>query len=95
MISSGSSSSSKQKAPSPVKDSREGPSGVQPEERGLRDGFPSSLSFSHDKDVPIFEDPESLALVWQKIRAKDCALPDLDRMSGREAYTGWRLLMQG
>ncbi|KAL0795959.1 hypothetical protein Bca101_067336 [Brassica carinata] len=53
-IPSGSSSSTK------VKDSREGSSGMQPEER---------------------------ALIWRKIRAKDCALPDLDRMLDREAYT--------
>ncbi|KAL0885859.1 hypothetical protein Bca101_009842 [Brassica carinata] len=53
--------------------------------------IPSASSSSSDReipplDIPIFEDPENLALVWRKIRAKDCDLPDLDKMSERGAY---------
>ncbi|KAL0733617.1 hypothetical protein Bca4012_009827 [Brassica carinata] len=51
-----------------------------------RDKVLLPLSLSFDKDIPIFEDPENLALVWRRIRAKDCDLPDLDKMSERGAY---------
>lgn len=45
----------------------------------LPGGEPLSLAFSYDKKVPIFKDPESLALIWRKLRANDCVLPDLDK----------------
>lgn len=51
-----------------------------------QDGGLSPLVFSYDKDVPIFEDPESLASVERKIRLKECVLPDLDKMADCEAY---------
>lgn len=33
----------------------------------FRDGNPSSLAFSDDKDIPISEDPENLAAMCHKI----------------------------
>ena len=42
--------------------------------------------FLYDNEVPILENPESLALVWRKIREKGCELPSLDDMRERDAY---------
>ncbi|KAL0886155.1 hypothetical protein Bca101_010138 [Brassica carinata] len=82
IIPSASSSPSDQEVPSSVK--RPGGDPLRASEG--RDKVPPPLSFSYDKDIPIFEDPENLALVWRKIRAKDCDLLGLDKMSERGAY---------
>ena len=46
----------------------------------------SSWRFSYDNEVPILENPESLALVWRKIIEKGCELPSLDDIRERDAY---------
>lgn len=53
--------------PSLVQNPWGGTSRRQPVGGISQDGNPSSLSFSYDKDVPIFEDPTSMAAVWRKI----------------------------
>ena len=46
----------------------------------------SSLRFSYDNEVLILENPESLALIWRKIREKGCELPSLGDMRECDAY---------
>lgn len=70
----------------PVRLPGEGTSGMQPAQEIPQEGEPSPLDISYDKEIPIFKDPESLALTWRKLRTKDCVLPDLDKMSDREEY---------
>ncbi|KAF3595193.1 hypothetical protein DY000_02027214 [Brassica cretica] len=45
-----------------------------------------SWSFAYDSEIPILENPESLATIWRKIRAKGCELPSLEHMRERDAY---------
>ncbi|KAH0858796.1 hypothetical protein HID58_087057 [Brassica napus] len=35
----------------------------------------SSWAFSYDNEIPILENPDSLAAIWRKIRAEGCELP--------------------
>ncbi|XP_013613868.1 PREDICTED: uncharacterized protein LOC106320047 [Brassica oleracea var. oleracea] len=37
-------------------------------------------------EIPILENPESLAEIWCKIRAEGCELPSLEHMRERDAY---------
>jgi len=46
----------------------------------------SSWAFSYDNEIPILENPDSLAAIWRKIRAEGCELPSLERMRERDAY---------
>lgn len=66
-IFSDSSSSARPRIPSQVRDFGEGTSRRQPVGENSQDRGLSSLAFSYDKDIPIFEDPENLAYVWRKI----------------------------
>ncbi|KAH0879717.1 hypothetical protein HID58_067111 [Brassica napus] len=45
-----------------------------------------SWSFAYDSEIPILENPESLAEIWCKIRAEGCELPSLEHMRERDAY---------
>ena len=70
----------------PLRASGEGTSRVNP---GV---LPSSVaeaflwSFAYDSEIPILENPESLAAIWCKIRAEGCELPSLEHMPERDAY---------
>ena len=46
----------------------------------------SSWRFLYDNEVPILGNPESLALIWRKIKEKGCELPSLGDMRERDAY---------
>ena len=46
----------------------------------------SSWRFLYDNEVPILGNPESLALIWRKIREKGYELPSLGDMRERDAY---------
>ncbi|KAF2616759.1 hypothetical protein F2Q68_00039914 [Brassica cretica] len=46
----------------------------------------SSWRFLYDNEVPILGNPESLALIWRKIREKGCELPSLGDMRERDTY---------
>ena len=45
-----------------------------------------SWSFAYDSEVPILENPDSLAAIWCKVRAEGCELPSLEHMRERDAY---------
>ncbi|KAF2560352.1 hypothetical protein F2Q70_00016819 [Brassica cretica] len=85
-INSVTSGSSDSRPSSPPRASGEGTSQVNP---GV---FPSSTaegfswSFAYDREIPIHENPESLATIWRKVRAKGCELPSLEHMRERDAY---------
>ena len=46
----------------------------------------SSWAFSYDNEIPILENPDSLAAIWRKIRAEGCELPTLERMREHDGY---------
>ncbi|KAH0859281.1 hypothetical protein HID58_087542 [Brassica napus] len=81
----------------PLRASGEGTSRVNP---GV---LPSSVpevfswSFAYDSEIPILENPESLATIWCKIRAKWCKLPSLEHMreSAMKASNDYAALMEG
>ncbi|KAG2283620.1 hypothetical protein Bca52824_054840 [Brassica carinata] len=49
-------------------------------------GEASSWVFSYDNEIPILENPDSLAAIWRKIRAEGCELPSLERMRECDTY---------
>ncbi|KAF2547433.1 hypothetical protein F2Q70_00021155 [Brassica cretica] len=72
--------------PPPLRASGEGTSQVDPSAH-LPDVQETSLwRFSYDNEVPILENPERLALIWRKLREKECELPSLGDMRERDAY---------
>ena len=85
-INSVTSGSSNPRLSPPLRASGEGTSRVKP---GV---LPSSVleafswSFAYDSEIPILENPESLATIWCKIRAKGCELPSLEHMRESDAY---------
>ena len=40
----------------------------------------------YDREIPVHENPESLATIWREVRAKGCELPSLEHMRERDAY---------
>ena len=70
----------------PLRASGEGTSRVNPSvlPSSVPEAF--SWSFAYDSEIPILENPESLATIWRKIRAKGCELPSLEHMRERDAY---------
>ncbi|KAF3583268.1 hypothetical protein F2Q69_00028393 [Brassica cretica] len=70
----------------PLRASGEGTSRVNP---GV---LPSSVpkacswSFAYDSEIPILENPGSLAAIWCKVRAEGCELPSLEHMRERGGY---------
>ncbi|KAF3599467.1 hypothetical protein F2Q69_00035505 [Brassica cretica] len=85
-INSVSSNSPSSGLPPPLRASGEGTSQVDPSACLPDVQETSSWRFLYDNKVPILENPESLALVWRKIREKGCELPSLDDMRERDAY---------
>ncbi|KAH0898110.1 hypothetical protein HID58_047678 [Brassica napus] len=85
-INSVTSGSSSPRLSPPLRASGEGTSRVNP---GV---LPSSMpeaflwSFAYNSEIPILENPESLAAIWCKIRAEGCELPSLEHMRERDAY---------
>ncbi|KAF3590881.1 hypothetical protein DY000_02024750 [Brassica cretica] len=45
-----------------------------------------SWSFAYDSEIPILENPNSLAAIWCKVRAEGCELPSLEHIRERDAY---------
>ncbi|KAF3488201.1 hypothetical protein F2Q69_00054538 [Brassica cretica] len=45
-----------------------------------------SWSFAYDSEVPILENPDSLAAIWCKVRVEGCELTSLEHMRERDAY---------
>ncbi|KAF2611727.1 hypothetical protein F2Q70_00011135 [Brassica cretica] len=45
-----------------------------------------SWSFAYDSEIPILENPDSLAAIWCKVRAEGCELSSLEHMRERDAY---------
>ena len=80
------SGSSSPKLSPPLRASGEGTSQVNPGD--LPSSVPEafSWSFAYDSEIPILENPESLAEIWCKIRAEGCELPSLEHMRERDAY---------
>ncbi|KAF2607086.1 hypothetical protein F2Q68_00044301 [Brassica cretica] len=70
----------------PLRASGEGTSRVNP---GV---IPSSVpeafswSFAYDSEIPILENPNSLAAIWCKVRAEGCELPSLEHIRECDAY---------
>ncbi|XP_048615736.1 uncharacterized protein LOC125588441 [Brassica napus] len=83
IVTSGSSSS---KLPPPLRVSGEGTSRINSGARLSSVPKASSWAFSCDNEIPILENPDSLAAIWHKIRAEGCELPSLERMLERDAY---------
>ncbi|KAL0805595.1 hypothetical protein Bca101_098086 [Brassica carinata] len=82
-VTSGSSSS---RLPPPLRVSGEGTSRINSGARLSSVPEASSWVFSYDNEIPILENPDSLAAIWRKIRAEGCELPSLERMRERDAY---------
>ncbi|KAF2606566.1 hypothetical protein F2Q68_00044977 [Brassica cretica] len=82
-VTSGSSSS---RLPPPLRVSGEGTSRINSGARLSSVPKASSWAFSYDNEIPILENPDSLAAIWHKIRAEGCELPSLERMRERDAY---------
>ncbi|KAG2266897.1 hypothetical protein Bca4012_075625 [Brassica carinata] len=66
--------------------SGEGTSWINPGVRLSSVPEASSWAFSYDNEIPILENPDTLAAIWRKIRAEGCELPSLERMRERDAY---------
>ncbi|XP_013617530.1 PREDICTED: uncharacterized protein LOC106324049 [Brassica oleracea var. oleracea] len=67
----------------PLRASGEGTSRVNPGVLPLSVPEAFSWSFAYDSEIPILENPDSLAA---KVRAEGCELPSLDHMRERDAY---------
>ncbi|KAF3523947.1 hypothetical protein F2Q69_00047903 [Brassica cretica] len=72
--------------PLPLRASGEGTSQVNPSAHLPDVHETSSWRFSYDNEVPILENPESLALIWHKIREKGCKLSSLGDTRERDGY---------
>ncbi|KAF3539820.1 hypothetical protein F2Q69_00022333 [Brassica cretica] len=70
----------------PLRASGEGTSRVNPGVLPLSVPEAFSWSFAYDSEIPILENPDSLAAIWCKVRAEGCELPSLDHMRERDAY---------
>ena len=72
--------------PPPLRASGEGTSQVNPSAHLPDVHETSSWRFSYDNEVPILENPESLGLIWHKIREKGCKLSSLGDTRERDGY---------
>ncbi|XP_009115868.1 uncharacterized protein LOC103841107 [Brassica rapa] len=72
--------------PPPLRASAEGTSQVDPSAHLPDVQDTTSWRFLYNNKVPILENPESLALIWRKIREKGCELPSMGDMPERYAY---------
>ncbi|KAF3500256.1 hypothetical protein F2Q69_00044774 [Brassica cretica] len=70
----------------PLRASGEGTSRVNPGVLPSSVSKAFSWSFAYDSEIPILENPESLATLLCKIRAKGCELPSLEHLRERDAY---------
>ncbi|KAF3534257.1 hypothetical protein DY000_02040044 [Brassica cretica] len=85
-INSVSSNSPRSGLPPPLRASGEGTSKVDQSAHLPDVHETSSWRFLYDNEVPILGNPESLALIWRKIKEKGCELPSLGDMRERDAY---------
>ncbi|KAL0827719.1 hypothetical protein Bca101_051397 [Brassica carinata] len=94
------SGSSNSGLPPPLRVSGEGTSRINSGARLSSVPEASSWVFSYDNEIPILENPDSLAAIWRKIRAEGCELPSLERMRecdtyATEASNEYAALMEG
>ncbi|KAH0899586.1 hypothetical protein HID58_049154 [Brassica napus] len=80
------SGSSNSGLPPPLRVSGEGTSRINSGARLSSVPEASSWVFSYDNEIPILENPDSLAAIWRKIRAEGCELPSLERMRECDTY---------
>ncbi|XP_013639487.1 PREDICTED: uncharacterized protein LOC106344715 [Brassica oleracea var. oleracea] len=85
-INSVTSGSSSPRLSPPLRASGEGNSRVNPGvfTSSVPEAF--SWSFAYDSEIPILENPDSLAAIWCKVRAEGCKLPSLEHMRERDTY---------
>ena len=73
--------------------SGEGTSQVNPGVRPSSVPEPLSWPFAYDSEIPILENPKSLATIWRKITAKGCELPLWSICESVMPMFGWQLPM--
>lgn len=80
------SNSSSSGLPSHVRIPGKGTSQADPDTRPPNVREVSSLPFSYDNEVSILDNPEPVALILRKIRARRWELPSLEQMRERDTY---------
>ncbi|XP_013665269.1 uncharacterized protein LOC106369694 [Brassica napus] len=64
----------------------EGNNSVTSRSSNPRPSSPLRASGEGTSEIPILENPESLATIWRKVREKGCELPSLEHMRECDAY---------